>query len=234
MYLANPQRRERVRFAEALVTRVDRAGALPVAGAAAAVAPERGWRAWLDALRAPKPALGLAFATLILASGVWMVFEVRRTRQDAVQREAARVDQERRDREAQGQTVPPPPERTAAGSRASTVVLALTVGGGARAPDTSSPTPLVVPADASSVRLELNLRDREYSTYRVMLRAVGGVEVMRRDQLVPAPAGSAATIAVTVAASQLQSGDYILTLQGATRNGDYDDVSQSLIRVDKK
>ena len=90
VFLVHPQRRERVKFAEALAAKLDRPETTAAAGAPASVAAGPGWRTWLDGLRRPMPALGLAFATLVIVSGVWLVFEVRRTRQEAVQRACCR------------------------------------------------------------------------------------------------------------------------------------------------
>jgi hypothetical protein len=92
---------------------------------------------------------------------------------------------------------------------------------------------LVIPAGASEVRLALNLDDRENDRYRVILRAVGGAEVLRRDNLKPAAAPGPAFM-IPVPASRLATGDYLLTVQGARGSGAFDDLSQSLIRVDNR
>ncbi len=167
--------------------------------------------------------LGLAFATLIIVSGVWLAFEVTQTRpkQEVVQREAARADQERRNRETEA----PSP---------AVVVMALTVGPGVRTADTAPPTSLLIPADTAEVRMQFTMQEHKYVAYRVILRAVGGGDVARRGPLTVTPAGSGATITLNVPTGQFQSGDYLLTLQGQTRAGDIEDVSQSILRVDKR
>ena len=221
VYLAHPQRRQRVKFAEALQTRLDRTETPVAAGASSAA-----WLDWLapNRMLRPKPALGLAFATLVIASGVWLVFEARRTRQEAVQREAARTDQERREREADPHAAARPP---------SVVALELRVGG-ARAVDTSSPTPLVIPAGTSDVLLQLSLPQLDYRSYQVILRSVGGAEILRRGELSRAAPGSGADISLSVPASAFESGDYMLIVQGATSGDGFEDVSRSFIRADKR
>ena len=233
MYLAHPHRRERVRFAEALLARVDASDSSTVPGAAPAA--RIAWRSWADRLLRPKPALGFAFATLLLASGVWLVFEARRTRQDAVQREAARTDQERRETETAARTGTGhgTADRPAAARPPAVVVLALEVGS-VRAVDTASPTPLIIPPSATEVRLQLTMQERDYPTYRAILRRIGGAEILRRGPLTPEVAGTAATITLSVPATEFVPGDYMLTLEGATSGGAFEDVSRSLIRADQR
>ena len=157
------------------------------------------------------PVLGLAFAILVIVSGVWLFYEVTRTRQEqkAVQRET----------------------RTPSTAVA---VVELTIGPGVRAADAASPTPLVIPVGTADVRLELTIQEPKYATHRVILRAAGGGDLVRRSPLTATPAGSSVTITLTVPASQFQSGDYLLTLQGQTPAGGIEDVSQSILRADKK
>jgi hypothetical protein len=235
VYLAHPQRRKRLKFAEALVTRLDQMERPVSVDAAPSASVGFDWRTWLDQL-GPKPVLGLAFATLLLVSGVWLVFEARRTRQEAVQRESARTDQERQNREADARAAAEKAraEQAAAARPPTVVVLALSVGPGARAVDTSSPTPLVIPAGTSEVRLQLSMQPLDYASYRVILRSVGAAEILRRGELTPAAAGSHADITLTVSANAFESGDYMLTLQGARSGGGFEDLSRSLIRVDRR
>jgi hypothetical protein len=236
-YLAHPQRRERVKFAEALVTRLDRMEAPAFISAAPSAGTAFAWRTRLDRLLRPKPALGFALATLVIASGIWLVFEARRTREAVAHREAARSEQERRDSAANARAAAEKArvDRAAAARPATVSVLALSVGSGTRAVDTSSPTPLVIPPGTTEVRLQLSLlQQQDYSSYRVILRSVGGAEILRREQLTSAAAGSGALITLSVQASQFESGDYILTLQGASGGGGFEDLSRSLVRVDKR
>jgi hypothetical protein len=217
--LADPRRRERLKFAEALLASVN-GREQSRRGAAASVAKADSSRTWLGWLAAPKPALGFAFATLLIASGVWMVFEVRRMQRDALQRPATRVDQ-------------PPQTRVPEPARPATdVVVALAVGSGTRAP-LSAPTPVVIPAGTSDVRLQLTLQENEYSAYRISVRQAGGAEIASRDRLTAVADGSAFVITVAIPASAFQSADYVLTLQGAATGG-LDDLSRSLLRIDKQ
>lgn len=222
-YLADPARRERVKFAEALAATLDRTERPAVAVASARRGPAG--RRRFEWLLWPKPALGFAFATLVIVLGLWLAFDVRRAQRDVSQRETARTDQP-------GEKAPAaqaPPTRV---SRV--VVLALEVGSGSRAADRSSPTPLVIPPGTTEVRLHMTMQDRDYPAYRVILRGAGGAEILRRGPLMPGAAGSGFMLEIGLPASQFDSGDYILTLQGALAAGGFEDVSRSLVRVDKR
>jgi anti-sigma factor RsiW len=222
-YLADPARRERVKFAEALVAKLDRTER-PAVVAASAPGGLAGRRRF-DWLLGPKPALGFAFATLVIVLGLRLAFEVRRAPRETSQRETARTDQP--GEKAPAAQPPPTPVPSA-------VVLALAVGSGSRAIDRSSPTPLVIPPGTTEVRLQLTMHEREYPAYRVILRGAGGAEILRRGPLMPAAAGSGSILEIGLPASQFESGDYIVTLQGALAAGGFEDVSRSLVRIDKR
>jgi hypothetical protein len=234
VYLADPRRRARVQFAQALTTRLD-----GKEHSKRAVAPTRDQsaapvRRWIDALFRLTPALRWSIATLLIAlaaGGLWLSVESSRSRREAEQ--SARLGPP----DVPGAPAPVAPEDHTAPiaplAPSAPVLLALAVGPGVRSANPVTPIALVIPAGASEVRLVLKLEDRENDTYRVILRAVGGAEVLRRDNLKPAAApGPAFTIPVP--ASQLATGDYLLTVQGASGSGEIDDLSQSLIRVDKR
>jgi hypothetical protein len=252
VYLTDPRRCERVRFAEALADRVDRAET----GAAAATqlpgTPR--WRTWVESFRAPGPALALALASLlILFGGAWMVVESIRSRQEAARIETARLERERRARVLREESAarparPPQPEPDSPADQPgasakgipptrpapSIVTFALAVGPGARSAGTGPPATLVIPPETDEVRLQLTLREHEYPAYRVIVRAVGGREILRRTDTRPGPSSSSARLGFTIPASRLAAGDYILTLQGPTEGGGFEDLSRSLFRVERK
>ena len=254
-YLADARRRDRVRFAEALVERVDRAGAEPSGqGVRPPLVHERdsgpGWWSWLGLPRASKPILGFAVAALLIVStGLWLAIESGRARQESAQIAATQAEQERRTREAAEQArvtpqkaqPPPPADQPPQESRPpeqprapSIVTLALAVGPGVRSPDASPPPTLVIPPGTSEVRLQLTLREHEYSSYQVVLRAVAGPQILRRAGMLPIAEQSGAALTLSVPANRFTTGDYMLTLQGAAGGGELDELSQSLFRVEKK
>jgi hypothetical protein len=90
---------------------------------------------------------------------------------------------------------------------------------------------LVIPPNTSEVRLVLSLRENDYPNYRVLVRAIGGAEILRRSDLKPSAHTAGATLSLTTPAGGFSPGDYMLTLQGAAGGGEFEDLSQSLFRV---
>jgi anti-sigma factor RsiW len=257
-YLADPRRRERVKFAEALVERVDRAGVEPSAqGVRPPLALEQGsgsgsW-GWFGALWLPKPALAFGVAALLIVStGIWLAIDARRAREEAAQADARQTELERLAREAEiaervrtsemeaqlPRPVDQPPPATGPAPQEprvpSFVTLALAVGLGERSAEANIPPTLVIPPGTSDVHLQLTLREHEYATYQVVLRAIGGAEILRRADIQPSTGASGAVVTLSVPASRFVGGDYMLTFQGMIGSGELDDLSQSLFRVDKK
>jgi hypothetical protein len=219
-YLSRPERRARVEFAEALLVRADAPGA-----SSSGDRSEAGRIGWLTAWLSPRPALAAASVAAAIVVGI--VFWNSRQGPGPVSQQAQTPG-------ASPSTPPPTPPGPPVSPAPAVVTLALNVGAGQRSSGLGSPTLLDVPADTDLVRLALTLRERDYGRYRVLVRAIGAEEVLRRDDLKPnlEPSGPAFTI--DVPAATLASGDYMLTLQGATGTGEFDDLSQSLFRVVKR
>ena len=257
-YLKHPKRRERVKFAEALVTRIDQnERAEPSAKPVGVIS---GWRR-LMALPGRRPLLefSLALASLLLVIGsVWFFLESRRSRQELTQAQLARADREARVRELEQQvaaerqrteeltaqldrerlTQAQPPPQT--GATPSTVrvlpafaSLVLTVGG-VRGGETGKPATLVIPARTAEARIQLNLKQNDYAHYRVSLQAVGGAEIFSRDGLKPRITKSGASFTFIVPTGKFATGDYILTVRGVSKDGAIEDLSKSIFRVEKR
>jgi hypothetical protein len=249
VYLTDPRRRERVRFAEALAARLD--------GAVAAQQPQRAmvatdswWRRWLHALGHQPPALGWALACVLLLSiaggGLWLVSRSLRSEPERAQAEAVVPGERPPDSSAPSppgitsptrpaeqpptDPGPTPPERV----RPRFVTLALAVGPGVRSGDVGPPARLILTPETSDVRLQLMLQEHEYSSYGVRIDVVGGPEVFRRSSLRPTSGTSNATLTLVVPARRFDTGDYVLTLEGMTSSGEVEDVSQSLVHVEKR
>jgi hypothetical protein len=113
------------------------------------------------------------------------------------------------------------------------VSLLLTVGG-IRGTETGPPSTLVIPPETARVLLQLNLKGHDYPSYRAVLQAVGGGELFSRQGLRPQTTRSGASFAFTLPAHKFATGDYLLTLSGVSRDGEVDEVSKSLFRVERK
>ena len=83
------------------------------------------------------------------------------------------------------------------------------------------------------MRFQLDLKESGYLTYAIVVQAVGGDEILRRQGLQAVATQSGWRLALTAPAVRFAPGDYMLTLTGVTREGDRDEVSKSLFHVEK-
>jgi hypothetical protein len=213
VYLSRPERRARVAFAKALLTRVDAAQASSFGDGHGAEGGS--WLGGWFGARGLSLAAGIAVVAIGIA--VWATWQTARPQPDQqVQTNGSPVTP----------PVSPPPTPPP-----SVVTLALALGPGERNGGPGRPTALEIPPGTDVVRLALTLRERDYGRYRVLIRTIGGPEVLSRGDLRPTLEPSAPTFTIDVPAADLPSGDYILTLQGALPTGELDDLSQTIIRV---
>jgi hypothetical protein len=248
-YLSNPNRRARLKFGEALAARIDQYETPLERGAARDVS-----RRWFFA--SPSPALAFsvaaAFVLLVFAS-TWLLIESRRLRAELVRRDDAQalreqheaglqqqldeeqkrnqdllVELERASNSVTAQTKPSP------GGEAPGVVTLLLAANVVRGAETASPPTLVIPKGTEHVRVQLALKDNDYSSYQIVLRAVAGREIFKGQNLKPRVNKSGAVFTLSVPPAKFTTGDYMLTLRGALQNGDLEDVSKLLFRVEKK
>jgi hypothetical protein len=252
-YMADANRRERVKFAQALLTSIDRTEA-PRAVAPRAVENVSGRRGLLESLRRPwlAPAFTLAIVSLlVVAIGIWYFIDARRARKELAETQAASAGQQRRERELEQQVAderaradqlaaelerlrdqqPPQTEQRPAPAFAS---LLLTVGPGVRGAYTGPQATLRIPPGTERVRIDLRLKEHDYPSYHVSLQGAGGQEIFSRQNIRPATTRSGAAFTFTLPASTLSTGDYILTLKGTTAGGEVEDLSKSLFRVERK
>jgi hypothetical protein len=251
-YLAHPKRRERAKFAETLVAKLEQTDEVAAAPAAHV---ESLWHRWLASMRGPRLAWTLSLALLLIASVTALfLFQTRRSRQERLRAEAVRSTQEQQLRESQPQVanVRPPSEQPSVEvertDREQQVVapvpsptvkpepmfvsLTLTVAGTRGA--VSTPQTLVIPARTEQVRLKLNIRENDYLRYSVALQPAGGKEIFTRQHLTPKTTKSGASLAFIIPAQKFTAGDYILTLRGVNEAGEIEDVSKSLLHVERE
>jgi hypothetical protein len=212
-YMSRPERRQRVAFAEALLARADGPSATTPRGARQS--PGASWLSGWFGGRGLTLAAGVAIVVLGIA--LWTTWRSARPSDPGQQ--------------AQTNSSPTAPPVAVPAAPASVVTLALAVGAGERSSRPARPATLEIPSGTDIVRFALTLRERDYGRYRVLLRPVGGADIVQQGDLRPNldPAGPAFTI--DVPAPAFTSGDYMLTLQGALTTGEFDDLSQAIIRV---
>jgi hypothetical protein len=248
-YMAHPARSERVKFAAALTTRLDKKKE-PVT-AEQLTSAVSWWQRLLAFLGGQRLTLrfSVALATLlIMLGGVWLFVESRRRQQSELARtQAAREAQEERERarpaqptpdeakrvERTPQQLPQPTPTPTLNSAPHSVSLALIVGGVRGGDNIKTPTLIILPG-TTQARLLLNLKESNYSSYRASLQTIAGVEIFSRTDVKPRRTKSRASFVFTVPAHKFASGDYVLTLRGINPDGEVDDLSKSLFRVEKK
>ena len=251
-YLNHPARRKRVNFARALTTRIDQReqSVTRAEQSARSDLPSSWWKRLFGIVGGQAPPLRFAMATIIVLvalAGVWIL--VNRWRQQ--QREAAQIQTQRENQERASQQpkeTPPdsqqrvaqtPPETSQPSPNSNTnaapsiVSLALTVGG-VRSADGSATQTLVIPHGTTQANILLDLKDDSYPRYRVSLRKIGGSEVFTQTNIRPSTTKAGARFVFKVSARLLTNGDYTLTLGGITPEGEVDDLTKSLFRVEKK
>lgn len=256
-YLSNPNRRAHLRFSEALAVKLDQTVVSRTAEQRSARAASRPRRFFSLLLGRPRAfAFSMALALLLLSSvSVWLFIESNRLRQELARTREAQTAQAEREREAQEQladarkktqeltneldnrasnTAPQPQPTPSPSERAAPVVASLILtANGARGVDTGAASRLVIPPGAQQVRLQLNLRENDYQSYRLVLQAISGQEIFNQ-RVKPVLTKSGASFIIMLPAAKVSAGDYMLTLKGLTTSGDLEDVSQSLFRVEKR
>jgi hypothetical protein len=253
-YLQHPSRRRRVEFAKALTTRIDEKEKLrtPVASAQS-TSGVSWWQSLFATARGGTPKLRFAMAmvaVLMVLSVAWIVVNNLRQQHQSTPIQAQRQSDERHQQEQSGQPpqqtpkqdqerhtaqVPPPtlqPSPSPVTKSAPPIVsLAITVGG-VRSSG-SGPTQIFIPAETTHAQILLNLKDDSYPLYRVSLEKIGGQKIFTKTNKRPLATKAGARFVFTVPARKLTSGDYALTLTGITAQGEVDDLSKSLFRVEK-
>jgi hypothetical protein len=199
-------------------------------------------------------ALSMAIALLLVSMvTIWLGVQNSRLRQDLANTRGQETDQEKRVRDAQQQLAD---ERTRAqqlsaeldqarserntqspasnSQNPSTIALLVLTVSGVRGAESGAAPKLIVHKDTLKVQIQLKLRENEYQSYQVALQPVGGNEIYSRSHIKPSIAKSSASFNLTLPASKVPTGDYMLTLKGQTASGIIEDVSQHLFRVERE
>ncbi len=247
-FMVHPSLAQRLKFATALTTRVDQSVARTEKPET-----ESWWQGLLASLRGgPTLKFSMVLVTmLILLGGVWFFVE-RGRRQREAQLQAVQEAQLQRGREQSQQAaderkreeeLAAERERLARNSQEKPtpspnpqsrfVSLALTVGG-VRGGNNSQIQNLIIPPDTTQAHLLLNLKTNDFPTYSATLQTIAGKEIFRQSNVKPRRGTTGPSFTFIVPANKLASGDYVLTLRGVSSEGEVEDLSKSLFRVEKK
>ena len=226
----SPRLMERVEFAKLFADRL-RPAAPPV------VAPVKPswWERFLAVGRGSQLALACSAAMVLLAFGVslfgWSKLQ-QQSRRLADQQAALEQRQRELDRQAAelAQRVQPTPTETPVppqvpqepSPQTGTTPLAFTLSPGGTRSTGGSPD-IRIPSGTSDVQVTLNLRDKDYSSYRVMLNSVDRKNILSMSRLKPRVTNKGATLTFRIPAKQLTQGDYYLSVFGGPANESVDD-----------
>ncbi len=205
-YLAHPDRRARTRFAQALHNKLNQQAAALAERPAQQIS---WWQKLQDLVQLGNLQLGLASAAalLLLSIGIGAFFLLRRDETDTQYT-------------AVTETPSPLPS----------VVVQPSV-----EPTPTSPTPrLRLAPEVDYARLQVKIRRQGYPSYRASLSFGAGAEVWQKQGLKSNVRDAEEVITLTIPASQLAAGDYILTLRGVTKAGEVEDVSKSSFQIERK
>lgn len=266
-YLVNPNRRARLRFSEALTTKLDEAASARVADDRPIIRTASSGQRFSSTFTGKRRALAFSMALVLLlltSMSIWLFIQSNRLRQDLALSRQEQISEEQRAREAQQQLADeqtktqqlaaelererteqkPQPQPTMAESPKPVITTTTAVppvaslvliASNSRSVDTArAPGTLVIHKETEQVRIQLKLKENEYQSYQLSLQAIGGREVFNRQNIKPVNNKSGASFIISLPASRIGAGDYILTLRGFTRSGEPEDVSQSLFRVERE
>ena len=262
-FLASEPRQQRVEEARGFIRAVTAASANPAVVNINNPAPTAATSSWwqsISSLFASRPLVwqgALAVLLLLtLAGSVLLVrqFQSRRAERERVQNEEVA----RREREEEGRRAQAPPGNEDRSDRfgneaanesdrrpqpkiannkqnpgpeptriASLVLLPL------NSRDAGGPKSLTLRSDTSEVRLQLVFKEENYSHYDVVLRTVGGEQVLHRRGLKAATNGAGKSVSVTFDASLLRHQDYLVTLNGLTAAGQLEAIDDYYFRVER-
>lgn len=232
-YLVTPDHQERVAFARELL-RVANEQVLPQT----AQPKESFLEKLLATLRAPQFAFGAALtaAVLLLVGVNWLAIQKTLWHQ---QRQKERVAELNRRTELENQIAQQNQlntelkaelERLRAESSKPTSppsVFSFVLLSGVRGGEQQT---LKLPPGAQQIRLQVKLEADDFPRYRANLRPVDG-GASRNPQSV---SKTGLTVFVTIPASQLNNGDYILTLTGVDATGATEEINRYFFRLSKK
>jgi len=99
--------------------------------------------------------------------------------------------------------------------------------------DAGGPKSLTLRSDTTEVRLQLVFKEESFSRYDVVLRTVGGEQVLHRRGLKAATNGAGKSVSVTFDASLLRHQDYLVTLNGINAQKQLEAIDDYYFRVER-
>jgi hypothetical protein len=97
----------------------------------------------------------------------------------------------------------------------------------------SGPQSVAIPRAADAVRLLMRVDRADSRSFQVIVRNVGGREILKRSALKPRLENDGYTVAVEIPSGRLAPGDYILTLSAGRIDGETEEVNNYFLRITK-
>lgn len=257
LYLTNPARRQRVEFARALTSALDRQSDTPVTAntltpelAAARVERQRWWLSLLELLRARQTAwtvMTVCLGLLAVAVG-WLWLERSRLQAELTQTRLAyqAANERQRELEVQLAALPRPvsnplPSPTATVTSQPTpptsteAVLAFTLNVFALRGETNNATDqFEFPSGTKRLQLRLPLLKHDFSRYRISLHDSNARLVFRSNPLAANATANPPSLTVNLPVNRLFGDAYVLTLEGISENGEFEPVGKKQFRLTRR
>lgn len=241
-FMSSSHRRERVEFAKALIGIIEKTDE-PSTASIVTESPSTPRRKSLLTLLTEyrRPVLA-AVLTVIVIAGVWLA--IKTLLKNPVERNQVQQvtptppEQTGSEQIVESNTAPPEktplPDATDTPTKRSPAlkpeprVIAFTLTPGLLRGDETKV--LIVPHGANRIRFKLEVEEANFQNYTATLRTPEGIEIWRR-QLNPRPPQD---INLTLPATLLKSGDYILSLSGTTAEHEVANAGKYYFRVEAK
>ncbi len=228
-YLVSPARRANVQFSRAL------AGHLSTVQPGKAVAKSKALPAFFSLQAWPARLAWAAIAVVVTAGISWMMVANRRLHReiDLMRAQQAEFQQQEQDLRLQIARLDAQVRQSGAGEPVSPEIISLILTPGLNRSDAAARKLLISPP-ASLVQVELYLERDDYRSYRASVQNAEGRRIWETKDLKShaGPQGGK-TVTIEISSSLLQSGDYLIKVDGKAANGQFEEVEDYRFQVVK-
>jgi len=229
-YLISPARRANVQFSRVL------AGHLSTLPPGEAVAESRNPPA-LFSLQVWMGRLAWATIAVVVTAGIsWMMLANRRLRHelDLMRARQAQFQQQEQDLRLQIAALDAQVRQGGAGGQVRPEIISLILTPGLNRSDAAA-RKLVISSPAPLVRMELYLEQDDSRSYRASVQNAEGQQIWEtKDLKSHAGPQGAKSVTIEISSSLLQSGDYLVKLDGKAANGQFEEAEDYRFQVVKR
>lgn len=261
LYLSNPARRQHVEFALTLTGELDRQPDFSPANAEPAkitandksqIESRSWWPSLLKSLWEPRLAWTVAAASLVLmvTAGGWLMVERARLQTQLDQARLANDAAIQRQHELESQLVAaqaqngdqlasssptPTPALTGNPPITAQTTFAFTLNVfSLRGETDGSAIRILLPSETQQLQLRLPLIKKDFSHYQLSLRDGNDRAIFTSHNLRAFNSPTGPTLLITIPTRQLLAGDYLLTLEGVSKNGEVEPVGKKQFNIERQ